>query len=286
MFVFKHCCVLFAFALLFSCSELKQPLPANQDPKVSVHPAAWSDTTDITSTDFHRAFIRTNQWNLANCQQCHGFDYTGGIAEISCIPCHQQTPEDCVVCHGGVEDLSGAPPLDLDDNTDASSLGVGAHTVHLNGAEYSNGFTCQQCHLVPASYADQGHADSELPAELTFGGLATLNGALPNWVRNSATCADSYCHGNWSLAKSESNNQFMYASESIEGNNATPTWTDATTVTCGTCHDLPPQGHTAAGLNTCVGCHAAVIDADGNIIDKSKHVNGMVNVLGQEFPMF
>ena len=32
--------------------------------------------------------------------------------------------------------------------------------------------------------------------------------------------------------------------------------------------------------NTCVNCHAGVVDNQGNIIDQTKHINGVKNVFG------
>jgi hypothetical protein len=69
----------------------------------------------------------------------------------------------------------------------------------------------------------------------------------------------------------------------IVGGNASPVWTAS--AACGTCHGLPPTGHTAATLTTCVNCHSGMIDATGTITDKTKHVNGKINVFGQERPM-
>lgn len=269
--------------VLSRCSDLRDPIPTNSPAELEVHPEDWLDET---SPDFHGRFIQNIGWNLKNCQQCHAADYTGGIANTSCLTCHPATPEDCTVCHGGADNLTGAPPEDLSGNQTTDSRGVGAHTTHLNGVSLSTGFECGTCHVVPASFDTPGHVDSQLPAEVLFSNLALTDSATPNWDTNAASCMNAYCHGNWSLAKAESNFQFIYAADNIAGNASSPTWTDPATVTCGTCHNLPPVGHNPSGLDTCAGCHSSVIDANGDIIDKSKHVNGQVNVFGQEFPMF
>jgi hypothetical protein len=49
---------------------------------------------------------------------------------------------------------------------------------------------------------------------------------------------------------------------------------------CGFCHGIPPTGHLDFGLTiqSCVTCHSAVVDVDGNIIDKSKHINGQADL--------
>lgn len=265
------------------CSDLRNPVPTNPAAETEVHPEGW---LNVDSQNFHGRFLQGIGWDLRSCQQCHGTDYRGGIADVSCLTCHPATPEDCVVCHGGVDNLTGAPPEDLAGNRAEGAVGVGAHSAHLTGEEFSDGIECESCHLVPDSFYATGHVDSDLPAEVTFSNLTLADSANPTWQRNAATCANAYCHGNWSLAKSQSNFSFIYTAEQIEGNAAMPTWTDAATVVCGTCHDLPPKGHTPFQLTECTNCHSSVVDADGNIADKSKHVNGMVNVFGQEFPVF
>lgn len=278
--------VLMVFSWLFwGCSDLRQPSPTNSPPGLSVHPDKWLIEN---SPDFHGQFIRNNNWDLKACQQCHGRDYTGGIANTSCLnqACHPSTPEDCTVCHGGVDNLTGAPPEDLDGNTTTTAPGVGAHTVHLAGDSLTVGFDCATCHVVPDSLYASGHVDSDLPAEVFFSGLALTDTANAAWDVGRVSCNNTYCHGNWSLSKEQSGNSFIYMADKIEGNAASPKWTDPATVVCGTCHNLPPNGHTPFGLTACIGCHSAVIDAEGKIIDRTKHVNGMVNVFGREFPIF
>ncbi|MFQ6113891.1 MAG: cytochrome c3 family protein [bacterium] len=247
------------------------------------HPSGW---VNPGSENFHGKAIRQANWQMSGCLGCHGQDYRGASTGVSCITCHPATPEDCIVCHGGVDNLTGAPPEDLDGNRDTEFRGVGAHTAHLSEGQLTLGFECETCHVVPDSLYAPGHVDSDLPAEVNFSNLALVDNASPLWQGVSESCQDAYCHGNWSLLKSESNFSFIYTADSIEGNAASPTWTDPTTVSCGTCHDLPPKGHTQVQLNQCVGCHGSVVDDNGVIINKEKHVNGNVNVFGQEFPIF
>lgn len=278
----------FVVVAILSCSDIDKPVPANLEPTLSVHPAGW---LDLTSDQFHGLSIRLNNpsWDLSNCQSCHGADYAGGIAENSCLTCHPNTPEDCVVCHGRVDNLTGAPPKDIDDNAAISARGVGAHTAHLEERDFNGGIPCESCHLVPTDYDDPDHAvSSALPAEVLFDGLALTDGAAPNLDGGALTCADAYCHGNWSLAKSGSDFASFYTADSIAGNNATPVWTDPSTVVCGSCHNLPPNGHIPAAPDQCANCHIGVVDNNvptPNIIDKTKHINGQVNVFGQEYPI-
>lgn len=266
-----------------ACSDLEQPLPTNQKPELSVHPAGW---VNLDSSNFHGNFIRDHGWNLGDCQECHGQNYAGGIAEVSCLTCHPKTPEDCVVCHGGVDNQTGAPPRDLNGDVAVSAPGVGAHTVHLEGGDFNAGFACGTCHVVPDSFKAPGHIEDNLPARVIFADLALVDGANPVWDLDELTCQNAYCHGAWSLPKAQSTHSFVYTADEITGNDSSPIWNEPSTVACGTCHGLPPTGHTTFALTACMNCHSSVVNGEGQIIDKSKHVNGMVNVFGEEYPMF
>ncbi len=49
------------------------------------------------------------------------------------------------------------------------------------------------------------------------------------------------------------------------------------------CHYLPPQGHIRYPRNPlsyCVSCHAGLVDIKGNIIGKTKDINGKVIARG------
>ncbi len=270
--------------LIYSgCSDLNEPVESNLKPEISAHPVGW---VNVNSGEFHGLFIRDIDWDLRNCQECHGVDYAGGIANSSCLPCHPKTPEDCIVCHGGVDNLTGAPPEDLEGNVVPTAHGVGAHTAHLEGDEFAAGFECHTCHAVPDSFYAPGHIGADSQAEVMFENLALADGAQPIWNSDAETCANSYCHGNWALAKEQSDFDNFYTGDEMTGNNASPVWTDPESVDCESCHNLPPTGHIPFELNVCTNCHSAVVDADGNIVDKTKHVNGQINVFGQERPIF
>ena len=72
----------------------------------------------------------------------------------------------------------------------------------------------------------------------------------------------------------------------MEGNTATVSWVDSTTAVCGSCHSLAPTGHLSYDISACGGCHMGVVNASGVILDNKKHINGNVNVFGEEYPMF
>jgi predicted CxxxxCH...CXXCH cytochrome family protein len=219
----------------------------------------------------------------------------------SCLTCHtkQSGPEACNTCHGDfagdAADLKkSAPPKGLDDETDPTTPAVGAHEAHfVYFDKLTTAAVCQECHALPQSFAAPGHVDPDGHAELLFEGalttIKTEGGArVPNASYNAAnnTCAGTYCHGNWGLLKSQSSNSFIFTADKMEGLNASPRWTDTSSPACGSCHALPPTGHRFHDVTVCSICHFNVMDENGNIIDKTMHINGKVNVFGQEYPMY
>jgi predicted CxxxxCH...CXXCH cytochrome family protein len=178
-----------------------------------------------------------------------------------------------------------------------SARGVGAHQKHLATGTVGKTVKCQECHVIPGQVFSPGHLDSPLPAEVSFNDtlarLVTGGGKLtPNPSYDPATvkCSNTYCHGNWQARKSVAPSQFQYAyvDSVIVGNNVAPSWTGGSaSAACGSCHDLPPKGHVGFGsldVTTCgnSGCHPGVVDDAGNIMDKNKHMNGKINVFGNE----
>lgn len=239
------------------CSKLQQDLPTQpQAPPLQAHPSGWLDSQ---ATNFHGNYIRQHQWDLTSCQTCHGKDYAGGTSKSSCNTCHRQTPEGCTTCHGGVDNNTGAPPKDLQGNKATTFKGVGAHTIHLTGGAFSNGFACTECHKKVEQFSDPSHISSELlPAEIVWGDLATEDDATPSWD-GVQTCQNVYCHGEFKFGNKDNN----------------PSWikVDGTQATCGSCHGLPPANPHPA-IAQCYFCHASVVNASLEIIDKDKHING------------
>jgi predicted CxxxxCH...CXXCH cytochrome family protein len=161
---------------------------------------------------------------------------------------------------------------------------------------------CNECHVVPGPIYAPGHIDGTPNAEVVMNNplartvtnepttqnyspslpLFTPN---PSYDANALKCASTYCHGNFK------NGNPTFA----------PVWNDASgsQMTCGTCHGdvskptlferalpktpaqggthlVPPQGW------TCSNCHGDVVDATLRIIDPTKHINGKLNIAGQE----
>jgi predicted CxxxxCH...CXXCH cytochrome family protein len=165
---------------------------------------------------------------------------------------------DCKTCHGS--DRNPAPPLDTLGNDAVSAIGVGAHQVHLEGGANGRALDCSECHVVPEHVEDPTHVDG-LPAEVRFEGVARTDGRRPAWDEAGATCAGSYCHA-----------------PTPGDRRSSPVWNEEKPLVCTSCHDLPPPlPHPQSG--TCSACHGAVVGPDDRtIIDKSRHVNGTVDV--------
>lgn len=283
--VFK---ILFAVVIILyiaACSKLQTDIPSAA--VVVTHKEGINNPNSI---NFHGNIIKLNSWDMRPCQQCHASNYNGGIVKVSCLDCHTNPggPEACNTCHGDFNDISRiAPPIDISKNTVTDSAGVGAHVKHLYENHLGSLIPCSTCHNVPQDIYDPGHVDSDLPAEVIFENLAIFNnGVNASYNFSDATCSNVYCHGSFEFLKDSSSNPWGYEGDAITGNNFSPQWTkvDSTQAVCGSCHLLPPTGHQNAGndpnATTCVTCHPGVVDVNGDIIDQTKHINGIKNLFG------
>lgn len=290
-----------AAVLLWGCSDLKTDSQVASPFVVDVHPSGFASSS---SANFHGTAVQNAGWEMRNCRQCHGGSYTGSNAP-SCISsgCHvdangnAKSPESCNTCHGNfsgvaTDTASWAPPRTIVGDTVATLRGVGAHQDHLNPRDmsFSSPVACSNCHNVPSSVYVQGHFDSPLPARVSFTNplASTRSGGLvpaPGYDPQSLSCNNTFCHGNWRLQKSTSQNKFVYADSVISGANFTPHWTGGDPQgACGTCHGLPPSGHLDFGANApCTSCHYLDPNKQSGPLDKSIHINGKIDLYGQEY---
>ncbi len=232
------------------------------------HTDHWMNTN---SPDFHGKVADLN--GSAGCASCHGDDFKGGKVGISCVDCHLASGV-CSICHGGLDNNTGAPPYGLRNETDDTTIAVGAHTIHLSGTPRSAAVTCASCHLVPTNLMEPSHRDDDSEvldsvAEITWQGIADGGGAL--WDRGARTCSGTYCHGNFSGGYSSN----------------TPVWTEKGQAECGSCHDtgadpadlgLVHEIHLTADVTACTDCHSEVVDSFLNIMQPALHVNGVTDV--------
>jgi predicted CxxxxCH...CXXCH cytochrome family protein len=254
----------------------------------------------------HEKYLYTKNYPLSDCKTCHGSAYAGGtVVNISCMKsgCHvdasgtAKNPEACNTCHGqfrapATDALSVAPPEGVLGDSLETARGVGAHRKHLATGLLGKTVKCQECHASYTQTLVAGHLDTALPAEVVFtdtlSRLKTGDGTTvpsPSYNATTLRCSNSYCHGNWKLRKATSpyGQGDGFTDSVMVGSNYSPLWTGGTSeASCSSCHALPPAGHQKRSLTECAGCHLGVINSSGNIIDKTKHINGKINVFGIE----
>jgi len=222
-----------------------------------------------------------------------------------------KSPESCNTCHGVFSAaanlqqtnpaaylLSAAPPADVAGDTVTTAPGVGAHQKHLATGTTGRTVKCQECHVVPQSVFDPGHLPGfgNPPVVVhfndTLANLVTGGGAYvphPSFDPATAKCSGTYCHGSWLLTKASASSvqQGVFADTAtvMVGANASPAWTDgAAAGKCWSCHgsgaSVPtPQGHMVYAVTACSLCHGDVTDGNGNILNRSKHMNGVIDLV-------
>ena len=263
----------------------------NCHPTISVHQTGIVDTT---SQNFHGYYIKDNQWDMLPCKSCHGENYSGGMVSPSCLNCHSYLngPENCTTCHGSK--TSNAPPKDLNGNYSTSERGVGAHQAHLKENSFGRVVSCTECHVIPGTVYTPGHIDSDNRAEVIMSNDLTILANLvtndpstiyydstqityspnPEYNLEALTCSNTYCHG-------------YFKNGNLDNK---PVWNNSSTAACGTCHGdetspLPKtnsQGGSHINNPNCYICHSDVVDADLKIINPSKHIDGLLNLFGED----
>jgi len=286
-YIFTYLSVIILTVYFTACSELQTNIEAPKP--LTVHEEG---ILVDSSADFHGNLVRANNWDMRSCQQCHGLNYEGGPVNESCLTCHNfpSGPENCTTCHGSASSM--APPRDLDRNTSNIARGVGAHQVHISGNLKGRTVSCTECHNVPGSaYGDLNHIDGDLRAEALLEGervntstnepstseydpALTLFVPDPEYNLSELTCSNTYCHGYFK------NGNLTNA----------PVWNDPATSECGSCHGsgtnpLPKttlEGGSHPTETDCSSCHGGVVDENLNFINPSKHIDGKLNLFGND----
>ncbi|MEZ4402554.1 MAG: CxxxxCH/CxxCH domain-containing protein [Kofleriaceae bacterium] len=230
----------------------------------SVHPPGWAQAT------MHGAAFNTQGPATCATAACHGTALTGGASMVSCNGCHANWQTNCVFCHGGTQNMTGAPPASVAGLTAVSDRHVGAHTTHVVASANHPAYACSACHTTPSNALTPGHIDGDGQAEVRY---ASLNSA-GTYSTTTAGCGSLYCHGNGRTAA------------------GTATWTSATAMTCKSCH---ADGTTVTGMSIehdrhvrdknlrCDQCHRSVVSGGGRggpgtIINAALHVDGTKQV--------
>jgi predicted CxxxxCH...CXXCH cytochrome family protein len=198
----------------------------------SIHPPG---ILDPESDGFHGKEVARQGFRMESCAGCHGDDFEGGAAGVSCTTCHTEPggPTACTTCHG-------TPPAS------------GAHLAHVTSPTLERPVACAGCHVVPDVYTAAGHVTTAAgrpdpaPAEVTFGDLAkatVIPGARrgpPAYDPATAACSNVHCHGD-TLGDSRAAHP-------------RPVWTGGPEqAACGSCHGTPPAGHPERA--DCASCH-------------------------------
>lgn len=222
------------------------------------HPSGW-----IAGQIHGAAFMA----DTASCSSCHGQDLRGGSA-LSCEGCHSGWQTNCVFCHGGLNDQTGAPPHDLSGNTLATVQSVGQHSEHVVTTDLHQAFDCDTCHTKPTSALSSGHIGPS-PAEVTFSGIAAGGSYDPQ----NGQCT-VYCHGNGTAATTA------------------VSWTTSLPAgDCSGCHDDETDGasinlsgkhkfHVVSKSYGCYQCHFCVVNNNKVVVSPDLHVNGKTDVCG------
>src|SRR5256885_1081945 len=119
------------------------------------HPPGWADSST------HGAAAKLV---AEDCRGCHGTDLTGGtwnngtttVAAVSCDGCHTAGwRTNCVFCHGGTHDTTGAPPRDITGET--VNLVFLKHQQHINAGTDHVAYDCVECHAKPTDALTPNH---------------------------------------------------------------------------------------------------------------------------------
>lgn len=201
---------------------------------------------DPAQGDFHGALVAASDYDLAACTRCHGEDLQGGGAgpTTSCKTCHPDGESGCGSCHGDL-------------------LEKGAHRAHLSSPVLERPVACATCHDVPDGMLSPGHIDPA-PVEVRLAGDALDPVAgKPDPTFDAATqrCDNTYCH--------------LGSREDPAASASAPRWTDTATVTCTSCHGLPPSQHPD---DRCQRCHQPSVDAQGNLTELALHLDRQVQL--------
>jgi len=211
------------------------------------HPNGWSDPTQ------HGV---TAEQDFDLCKTCHGQDFMGGSAAITCYQCH----------NGPGLDHPGPSWVVQNHKTAATNDSVVCQKCH--GADYLGGGShkaCKSCHMQDQTKV---HMIAWYPdVQTNHRAYAKANG--------TASCSNVSCHG------------AALTGVSLSGPSCSTchTW-PFTSGSCGSCHGLPPTGaaapdragrhavHTA--LNSSVDCNTCHSGAGSGT---ALHQNGIADVI-------
>jgi len=259
--------VFFSSLLFISCSDLKNDIsPA---PEINIH---GSDVFNPASPNYHGKRVLESTNKLADCQQCHASDFSGGTAQIGCTSsnCH---PTISVHKEGIVEPASNNfHPKYLKNNNKSM-----VECAQCHGENYSGGLispTCVNCHggigvhkegiVDPVSinfHAQYLKSNNKLMTECSQCHGENYSGGLI-----APTCAN--CHSAIGVHKEGIVDpvSINFHSKYLKNNSKSMT-------ECSQCHG----GNYSGGLisPTCVNCHSGIgVHKDGMLDPNSVNFHG------------
>lgn len=226
------------------------------DRGVGPHPPGWA------APDSHGMGAKFQE---LNCTSCHGEDLEGDLGP-ACSSCHEAGwKENCTYCHGDPQAADGAPPEDIDDNTDLANSPFSAHRAHLAPGDHAT-IPCETCHEVPENALTTGHlfVGDTTPgvAEVRFLGVSQGG----SWNAGSCTVK---CHGNGravgTVEHQAGPRNCSSCHASLSG--APNTWDEL-------------SGHHEDHLDEgvlCGECHSTVAGAS-TMVEPEQHVDGQVQL--------
>lgn len=251
----------------------RTPLPPTPTPTAGRHhPVGFADPAQ------HGPYAK---FSTENCTACHGANLDGvgqptaaypDLPANGCDTCHAAGwKTNCTFCHGGQDNDTGAPARDITELAGQITPNpiFKAHTQHVTASTVHVAFDCIQCHAAkPTDALSSGHwlTDDSTPgfAEVSFPtGSLSVGGTYG--AAGSGQCNNIYCHGTGRNGATGSVNQ------------------SAGAMTCHSCHGYSDNATSMQTMTSnhrrsdhrvaCVLCHSATIDANGNIVDATMHVN-------------
>ena len=231
-------------------SDLCDQTPSTPPTTEGVHPDGWEEPTAHG--------LATKLQTDADCRDCHGVDLEGGTSGVACGSCHETGWEtNCTYCHGGIDNPSGAPPEDIDDNTDPDTITFPPHTEHVTQTRH-RALPCTDCHPEPTTALTPGHLfDDDTPgiSEVTLAAGLAASGTY-----SSGTCSNVYCHGD---GRSDGD---ISATDGPR--------------TCESCHTTGGlRGEHTKHRNEGVDCHDCHPDVDAaGISVPAQHVDGTIQI--------
>jgi len=268
----------------------------------------------------YTSYKSTEVGSSGNTKSCNNVSCHGGKSRGAWSATTINNDNTCVHCHGSATTssalantaanrkffapgykASGVTGTSTDQNVSSNDLRVGSHFKHLSSV-YMRAIKCNECHTVPSSPFDGTHMATQRynsqtltfsqasSATITIGvtapslptRLATFAGYTNGTAVKAATCSSVYCHGS------------RLKTGDTSGTYRKPYWNYSAMVNysdpanaCSRCHGNPPTAGSSAGTHSgkapttsCSGCHNQVVNASGQIINKTLHINGQVNASG------